>query len=157
VDCVYDAEAGEDTALSMGEPQGPWVRLWNRLDPWGDGSVEVCAELASGSDNESLTATAHGVRLGVMGETLSGFLGDLAEDFAGWAGVRGWKTLDGDLEVAAEHVSGGYVDLTWTLSASMYSRRPRWTASVVVRAEAGEQMRRLAASMYRLLNPAQRH
>lgn len=46
VDCVYDDSLGEDAALTLGEPSGPQVRLWNRVNPWADGTVKICAQLA---------------------------------------------------------------------------------------------------------------
>ncbi|HEX6352844.1 DUF6228 family protein [Actinophytocola sp.] len=154
MDCVFDDSLGEDAALAIGEPRGPQVRLWNRVDPWVDGSMEICVQLALADEAESLAATAHGITVGIADETLSSFFDRLAEDFAGWENVRTWETLSHDLRVDAAHVSGGYADLTWTLASRPDSWRSRqWSASVTVRLEAGEQMRRLAAAVHRFLHP----
>jgi hypothetical protein len=153
---VYDDTVGEDVALAVGGPSGPQVRLWNRVDPWSDGSVRICAQVALAGGNESLAGTVHGITIGVGEEHLSTFLHHLAEDFTGWENVRTWETYDRDLRVDAEHSSGGCVDLTWTLGSRPNAWAPKWHASVTVRVEAGEQMSGLAAAMYRFLNAAER-
>jgi hypothetical protein len=157
VDCVYDDSVGEDTALTLGDPSGPQVRLWNRVDPWSDGSVRICAQLVLPGADESLTATSHDITVGVAEEQLSTFLDGLAEAFTGWENVRTWKTLSQDLRIDAEYFSGGYTDLTWTLSSRPHGRRSKWSASVTMRIEAGQQMRRLTAAMYRFLNSAEQY
>jgi len=153
VDCVFDDSLGEEVALAIGETRGPQVRLWNRVDPWADGSVEICVQLALTDEVESLTATTHGITIGIAEEPLSAFFDSLAEDFAGWESVRTWETLSHDLRIDATHVSGGYTDLTWTLASRPGCWRSQWSASATVRLEGGEQMRRLAAAIHRLLRP----
>lgn len=87
-------------------------------------------------------------------EQLSTFLAHLAEAFTGWENVRTLENLSRDLRIDAEHFSGGYTDLTWTLSSRPSGWPSKWSASVTMRVEAGEQMRSLAAAMYRFLSPA---
>jgi hypothetical protein len=67
--------------------------------------------------------------------------------------VRSWRNLDRDVEVGARHVTGGYVDLQWTLRSRPYEWVRPWSASATIRVEAGEQMRRLTADMHRFLHP----
>lgn len=157
VDCVYDDSLGDGVMLVLGNPSGPRVRLWNRADPWAEGLVKVRAQLTLAGDNESLTATAHGITIGVAEEHLTSFMDHLAADFAGWKNTRTWENLAKDLRINAKHISGGYVDLTWTLSSRPYSWTSNWSASVTVRIEAGEQMRKLAAATHRFLDPTEQH
>ncbi|MFC8294780.1 DUF6228 family protein [Streptomyces sp. NPDC057242] len=46
------------------------------------------------------------------GDGLDTFLPLLTEDFRGWEGVRGWRSLERDPTISAEHRQGGYVHLT---------------------------------------------
>jgi hypothetical protein len=153
VECVYDPDAEGDIAVVLGEPGGPQLRLWNPVVSH-DEVIKACADLTVRTETESLRAAVHGVTLGVMGEDLTSFLAELEEHFAGWDGVRTWQNLDRVIEVGARHVTGGYVDLEWTLRSRPYFWVPPWSASATVRVEAGEQMRRLTADMYRFLHPA---
>lgn len=146
VDCDHDPD-GE--GLSAGTPdQGTWVRLCHRVDPWNDGSIDVCAQIAA----PGLTATLHGVTLSVMGGTdLVPFLDGLATDFTGWDGTRTWTTLDGDLRIDAVFGAGGHVSLIWTLTP-WRDRDGTWSASTTVVVEAGEQLSRLAADAHGFLS-----
>jgi hypothetical protein len=150
---VYDLGADGDGAVVLGEPGGARVRMWNRVAS-DDGVIQACAEITTSTETESLSAAVHGVTLVVAGEDLTPFLTELVERFAGWDGVRTWRNLDGDIEVGARHVTGGYVDLQWTLRSRSYEWVRPWSASATVRVESGEQMRRLTADMYRFLRPS---
>ena len=153
MECVYDSEAESDGAVVLGEPGGAQVRLWNHVVS-DDEVIQVCAEITVKTETESLSAAVHGVTLSVMGEDLTPFLTELEEQFPGWDGPRTWQNLDGDVEVEARHVTGGYVDLQWTLRSRPYAWVRPWAASATVRVESGEQMRRLTADMYRFLHPS---
>ncbi len=150
MECAYDP--GTDAAVTLHEPNGAQVRLWNRVAS-DDGVIDVCVEIVTSAETNSLKATAHGVTLAVMGEDLTPFLHELAETFTGWEGTRTWRNLDRDIEIGATYASRGYVDLTWTLRSRPYAWGPNWTASVTIRVEAGEQLRTLTADMYRFLHP----
>ncbi|MEV4237386.1 MULTISPECIES: DUF6228 family protein [unclassified Nocardia] len=73
-------------AVCLGAPgNGTWARLWNRADPCGDGSIQVCAQIGA----PGLLATVHQVTLAVMGDSdLVSFFDELAGNFTGWDGVR---------------------------------------------------------------------
>ncbi|MEU9234423.1 DUF6228 family protein [Streptomyces subrutilus] len=81
---------------------------------------------------------------------LAPFLEKLAGDFTGWDGEQCWETDDRDLAVSAVFLSGGYVNLTWTLRP-WRKAAGGWSASVTTRLEAGEQMASLAADIRHFL------
>ncbi|MFI7672273.1 DUF6228 family protein [Actinophytocola sp. NPDC049390] len=151
VECGCDAASDADGVLVLGDADGSRVRLWHRVAS-DDGVIDACVEIAHTTDTASLRSATHRVTLAVVAEELTPFLNGLAADFAGWAGERTWQNLDGDLEVGARHVTGGYADLRWTLCSRPYGWVRPWSASVTVRVEAGEQMRGLAADMHRFLH-----
>jgi hypothetical protein len=125
-----------------------WVRLWNRVDPWDDGSIQICVEVGA----DDMRAVAHGVTVAIRGDTLTPFFDHLVEHFTGWEGVLSWRSLEPGLEIDAVFCSGGHVELTWTVGPW---RQPpsTWKGSVLVTVEAGEQMRRFAGDVSRFLNP----
>lgn len=143
-----------DEGLVIGETGGAQVRLWHRVDSddgMDDGVIDVCVEITHTTETVAVRTLAHGVTLVVIEDGPATFLAGLAADFAGWSGERTWRNLDGDIEIGARHVSGGYVDLRWTLRSRPYGWVRPWHASVTVRVEAGEQMRRLAADVHHFL------
>jgi Family of unknown function (DUF6228) len=94
----------------------------------------------------------HGVTLLGTTGSFTDYFDELAEGFAGWDGVRTWEAADSDLRVDAAHTSGGYVNLTWTIAP--WRGRPRaWSMSMSSTVQAGEDMRQLAAAIYRLVRP----
>jgi uncharacterized protein DUF6228 len=150
VKCEHGPEDDESLGVSLGTPgRGTWVRLWNRADPWDDGSIRACAQIGA----PGLLATVHGVTLAVMGgNDLAPFLDGLAGDFSGWDGTRAWTSMDGDLRIDAAFRSRGYVGLTWAITPWRHEDG-NWTASATVALEAGEQLRRLAAEIHQFLQP----
>ncbi|MGW0079159.1 DUF6228 family protein [Streptomyces cellulosae] len=95
--------------------------------------------------------TAHGewVRIEVMvttwdGDGLDVFLAELAENFRGWNGTRAWRSLEGDLTLAAEH-TGSCVRLTWGLHD--HSPDDEWRFEMTTIHAPGEDMRHLANDM----------
>lgn len=88
---------------------------------------------------------------GEMG-SFTGYFDDLVEGFAGWGGVRTWETADHDLRVDAKYLSGGHVNLAWTIAP--WRGAPRaWSVSMSSTVQAGEDMRQLAAAVHRLVRP----
>ncbi|MFD9736680.1 DUF6228 family protein [Umezawaea sp. NPDC059074] len=148
MECEYSPDDDGDTAVALECSSGAWVRLWNRHDPWGDGSVRVCIEIGA----LGLRALVHDVTVGIWADEFSPFLEEVAESFTGWEGTRTWRSTDSDLEVTAKFRSWGHVDMTWTV-APWRESVGRWNASVVLTLEAGEQMRGFAADVRRFLRP----
>ncbi|MEU0334460.1 DUF6228 family protein [Streptomyces sp. NPDC006193] len=96
-----------------------------------------------------VTARGESVRIQVKvrtwdGDGLDVFLAELAEDFRGWNGIRTWRSLEGDLTLAAEH-AGSHVRLRWGLR----DRLPdgEWRFEMTTSHAPGEDMRRLAIEM----------
>ncbi|WP_330256136.1 DUF6228 family protein [Nocardia sp. NBC_00565] len=150
MECDCGQEADQGTEVSLGAPgDGTWARLWNRVDPWGDDSIQVCVQIGA----PGLLAAVHQVTLTVMGESdLVWFFDDLAGNFTGWDGARVWESMDHDLRVEAVFASRGYVSLTWTVTP-WRQKDGNWTASTTVVLEAGEQMLQLARNLNRFLGP----
>ncbi|MFC4377329.1 DUF6228 family protein [Nocardia halotolerans] len=142
--------ADPDIAVSLGAPgDGAWVSIRNRVDPWGDNSIEACVQLGA----PGLLAVVHQVTLSVMGDCdLLTYFDDLTGRFTGWEGSRVWESMDRDLRVEAVFESRGYVSLTWTVAPWRYADG-NWTACATVVLEAGEQMRQLAGDLNRILGP----
>jgi hypothetical protein len=148
VECECDPEQDGDQAVTLASiHSGTWVRLWNRVDPWDDGSIQVCAEIGG----EGLRAVAHRVVVSIYDDTLTPFLENLAERFRGWDGTLTWQSMEPGLEIAAVSRSRGEVELSWTVQPSR-SYSSTWQATVPVSVEAGEQLRRFAAQVYRFLH-----
>ncbi|MFF5391874.1 DUF6228 family protein [Streptomyces sp. NPDC013012] len=84
------------------------------------------------------------------GDGLDTFLSSPAEDFRGWEGARGWRSLERDLTISAEHRPGGYVHLTWGIH---HDRPPseEWHFETTTVHAAGEEMRSLAAEFQMFL------
>ncbi|WBC13250.1 DUF6228 family protein [Micromonospora sp. WMMA1998] len=94
------------------------------------------------------TATSAGPQV----TTLPVFLDELAAGWAGWPGVRTWRSLGGQLALDARHDGRGHVTLGVTL------RRPGhdaddtgWSARCVFLLEAGEETTRFARDLGALL------
>ncbi|MFF8938006.1 DUF6228 family protein [Streptomyces paradoxus] len=96
-----------------------------------------------------VTAQGEAARIEIMvktwgGDGLDAFLAELAEGFRGWIGTRTWRSLDGDLTLAAEH-AGSYVRLTWGLH-DRFPDDERHFEMTTIHAP-GEDMRSLAIEM----------
>lgn len=149
VACEWDPDFGDDQAVELvSNDHETRVRLWNRVDPWGEGSIQICVE----AGGDGLCAAAHGVTLAFMGDTLTPFLDHLADQFAGWDGALSWSSLEPGLGISAAHHSRGHVVLSWTVGPA--DPPAAWSASVEITVEAGEQLRRFASDVSRFLNPA---
>ncbi|MFC8460281.1 DUF6228 family protein [Streptomyces sp. NPDC057242] len=77
------------------------------------------------------------------GDGLDTFLSSPAEDLRGWEGTRGWRSLERDLTISAEHRPGGYVHLTW----GIHDRPPseEWHFETTTVRAVSEEMRKLTA------------
>ncbi|MEU4599917.1 DUF6228 family protein [Nocardia sp. NPDC023988] len=144
MDCDCNQNPDWGRSVCLGEPgHGTWVRLWNRVDPWGDNSARVCVQVGG----PGMAAMLHQVTVSLMGDRdLVSFFQSLSDDFAGWGGVRVWESIDRDLRIDAVFASRGRVGLTWTVRPWRHDDG-NWTASTTVVLEAGEQMLRLAADL----------
>ncbi|MEU6687223.1 DUF6228 family protein [Streptomyces sp. NPDC046832] len=96
-----------------------------------------------------VTAQGESARIEVMvrtwdGDGLDVFLAELAEEFRGWNGTRTWRSLEGDLTLAAEH-AGSHVRLTWGLQAGLPD--DEWRFEMTTIHAPGEDMRSLAIEM----------
>jgi hypothetical protein len=60
--------------------------------------------------------------------------GDIAKDWAGWKGVKGWQALEGEYGLSATSDSTGHITLTATLNSGTPST---WEGKVAVILEAG--------------------
>ncbi|EHR62881.1 DUF6228 family protein [Saccharomonospora cyanea] len=141
-DCVVISPVGSSLAVS----------LWNsRESPAHETITAFCAQLTGPGSraeaHEIWDMNAHG------GEGFATFVAGLVKDFRGWQGVRTWRSFTEDLTVDAVHTTGGHVDLTWTLSNNVHVLDTRWSASVVITVDAGEELGRLAADLDEFLTP----
>lgn len=133
---VFDPSA---SGVRFGQP-GTECRLLLRdaTDPFRDGSdfVDFVAELhGPGLD-------AVGPVRSVEGSTgLAAFVRSLAADWRGWQGIRRWDSIEHQLQLEAEHDSRGHVGLEVTLRGSW--KPEAWKATIHIRLEAGEELRRL--------------
>ena len=116
--------------------------------PYGDEYVTtfvVCAHTRSARVEQAVRTLG--------GDGLADFLDALAEDYAGWVGVREWRSIDHELTVSAEH--RGHVRLRWGLArwnrTDTPSRR-EWLFEASTVHEAGESMRTLAGKVREFLD-----
>lgn len=65
--------------------------------------------------------------------------------------MRSWEAPDQDPHVDAEYRSGGYVDLTWTITP-WRGVTGGWSVSMKSIVQAGENLRRSAANVDRLVS-----
>jgi hypothetical protein len=91
VECECDHRSDQDQVVTLASIEaGTWLRLWNCVDRWGDGSIQVCVEVGA----EGLRAAMHAVTLKIGGDSLTPFLQDLAQRFRGWEGTLNWRSLE---------------------------------------------------------------
>jgi Family of unknown function (DUF6228) len=117
-------------------------------DSYGDGHLFTFAtELHEAGMTAATIAYVDGTAAD-LGMTLSGFTERLAADWRGWAGVRTWESLEGELVLDARHDGRGHVSLGVTLRGPDLDRDgTAWSARAVFVLEAGEEMTRLAADL----------
>ncbi|MFI5959731.1 DUF6228 family protein [Cryptosporangium sp. NPDC051539] len=81
------------------------------------------------------------------GDRLNIWAAELAESYAGWDGIRSWKSLDHNLRIDATHDGRGHVSLRFVLRGPRGYEPDAWEASTYVEIDAGEDTRRLAAEI----------
>ncbi|MEU1039153.1 DUF6228 family protein [Streptomyces sp. NPDC005907] len=121
------------------------VRFADRFS-YDEDSVHFAVEVQA----PGLAARVDEVVVWIWDSDLVAFLEELAADYRGWDGERGWQTDDRDFAVSAVFRSGGHVGLTWTLRP-WPEAAGGWSASVTTWLEAGEQMGSLAADVRHFL------
>jgi len=127
----------EEVSLTLTEPQRPW----------DDEIVDFVVQIsASGLEARSVVTS-------MAGDSLSEFLGDLSRDFAGWQGVRHWRSLEDQLRIEATWANRGHVTLTFRLRPTVYDSA--WEASVSFDVEAGAEMESLRDLVFEFFNRAQ--
>jgi hypothetical protein len=90
---------------------------------------------------EGLQAEAVVTSLG--GDALGAYLGDLAERFRGWPGVREWQSLEGQFRVEATWWNRGHV----MLRVHLRHHSSAWEASAEFKVDAGAQLEALSAEV----------
>lgn len=96
---------------------------------------------------EGLDATATVYAHNAVGfDGLADFFSDLGNDWRGWQGVRAWRSLEGELTLAATH--DGHVQVDVRLRDSVYVN---WTVETTLTLDAGEQLAGAANDLRALL------
>jgi hypothetical protein len=104
-----------------------------RLDDGEPESVLVSLELKDLKGSREITA-----HYGTRGfDDLSGFFQDLADHWRGWAGIRSYRSLEGDLCVEAKH-TGSHVDLSIALQDPEFPHS--WLVRGRLTLDAGEEL-----------------
>ncbi|MGW0435333.1 DUF6228 family protein [Micromonospora sp. NPDC003197] len=139
----------------LAQPSGPRWAIHPLEDLFGEGYVYTAAtELHDGDMTASTVAQFERLFVGQHHVGMTKFVETLAADWSGWDGVRRWRSLEDELELDACHDGRGYVSLGVTLRASgLYLDNTRWSARVVFKLEAGEEMTHLAADLAHFLRP----
>jgi hypothetical protein len=89
----------------------------------------------------------HGV-MTLGGDGLDRFLGDLAADWRGWEGTRGWHALEDGMSIEATH-RGGRVELLFTLRRNY--KPDAWEVRLPILVAPGESLASIADQTARLL------
>jgi Family of unknown function (DUF6228) len=79
---------------------------------------------------------------------LAEFFEELARDWRGWTGPRAWRSLEGDLEITAEHHR--HVRLRIALRGDPY--RSDWGVSAAIELDRGEELSTVAADVRALVD-----
>jgi len=83
-------------------------------------------------------------------DELIGYLEDLAANWSGWDGTKGYESLEHDLVLKARHDGYGHVAIQVTLS-KMDGSADEWECTGRVTTEPGAQMAEVAESARQLL------
>ena len=121
----------------------------------GSGSQTLTLSADEGSDRpdelvielraETLSATARIYALEFR--DLAEYFDTLVTDWRGWEGSRVWRSLEGDLEISAEHHR--HVLLRITLRGDVY--RSDWRATATVELDPGQQLSEAASDVRALV------
>lgn len=95
---------------------------------------------------ETMSASRRVYALGFI--DLAQFFEGLATDWRGWPGSRAWHSLEGDLEIVADHHR--HVRLRVTLSGDPY--RSEWRVSATIELDPGEELTAVAADIRALVD-----
>lgn len=79
---------------------------------------------------------------------LAEFFEGMAREWRGWSGSRSWRSLEGDLEITAEHHR--HVRLRVALRGDPY--RSDWRVSATIELEPGEELSAAAAEVRALVS-----
>jgi hypothetical protein len=63
--CAHDSSIDDEGAVTLGEPGGAQVRLWNRVAS-DDEVIKSCVEIVASTETQSLSAAVHAVTLVVV-------------------------------------------------------------------------------------------
>jgi hypothetical protein len=102
---------------------------------------ELVVELRAETLAASATVQALGLR------DMATYFEDLVKDWRGWSGSRVWRSVEGDLEISAEH--HGHVLLRITLRGDPY--QSDWCTSATVELDPGEQLSEAAKDVRALV------
>jgi hypothetical protein len=118
----------------------------------GSGSLELRDPVRSGNEVASFTATltADGMKAStgvyvMSGDGIANLFEEMAAEWRGWDGVKTWESLEGDLEVAAEHDRLGQITLRVMLRR--WQSPPEWEARADLTIDAGEQLANTAREL----------
>ncbi len=79
---------------------------------------------------------------------LAEFFEGLATDWRGWSGSRAWRSLEGDVEITADHHR--HVRLRIDLRGDPY--RSDWRVSATIELDPGEELSTVAADVRALID-----
>jgi len=101
------------------------------------------ARLGATLQADGLVATSR-VEGGGGFQDLARFFRGLEQEWRGWEGVRGWKSVEGDLGLVARH-EFAHVRLTVTLRLQRFGwGNDGWSATADITVDPGEQLSRAA-------------
>lgn len=84
---------------------------------------------------------------------LAAFFASMERSWRGWRGVRTWKSLEGELTLAAEH-RGGVIELKTTLQRQAFERGSvEWTVHGLLTIEPGEELTRICQDVAAFARP----
>lgn len=84
---------------------------------------------------------------------LAEFFEDLVNDWWGWTGSRAWRSLEGDLEITADHHR--HVRLRIALRGD--PNRSDWRVSATIELEPGEELSTVAADVRAVVDGTPRY
>lgn len=117
-------------------------------DPYGDGYVRtaVVGIRADGLEARTVATFSDGPW------NPARFFAELAADWRGWAGVRRWRALEGEVEIEASHDGRAHVLIGVTVKRDGMTFAPdAWSARIVFALEAGDQLAGVARDLASVL------
>jgi hypothetical protein len=123
------------SALVGSSAKGMWVHA--------AGADTATVRLVGKGLDATATVYAHNA---VGFDGLADYFSDLSNDWRGWQGARAWRSLEGELTLAATH--DGHVHVEVRLQDSAYAN---WTVETTLTLDAGEQLARTASDLRALV------